>query len=149
MNHPLIQPLIESVCNVLSMMTQTPCSTASDGPGPQDIPRERVVGCVSISGDVQAHVRLIFPSETGDALVRRMTGLSEVSAQGVDDALGELCNMIVGSAKSSLSLEHTSLSCPTVLRETGVDDTPADAQTTTTRFKSEAGPFTMVLLQAA
>lgn len=153
MTHQLAQPLIDSVHSVLTMMTQTTCSAVQDGGDVHDGDDERVIGSVSISGDVVAQVRLVFPRQTGEVLVQRMTGMAELPPDGVDDALGELCNMIVGSAKSSLALDHAALSCPSMSREHGADlpgiETHETEHAITTRFESEAGPFTMVLLQAA
>lgn len=153
MTHRLTQPLIDSVCGVLAMMAQTPCDvvtrSASDDPSDD---AEGVVGTIEITGALNASVSMRIPTATGRVLVERMTGQPSADETTVDDALGELCNMIVGSAKSSLDLADTTISCPRIQRTNEAQpagQAPPAAPAAEVRFRSDAGPFTMTLYAAA
>lgn len=87
-------------------------NVADDGneaPGDDDI-----VGEVTFEGGVAGHVRIRFPREAARAIISKYTGLPEVPDAIFGDAVGELVNVIVGRAKSSLEGEYVSMSTPRV-----------------------------------
>ena len=151
MTHQLTQPLIDSVRGVMATMAHTDCPAPQPQSARHAAPGEHVVGMIHITGGIQAEVAVVFPQATGLRLAQRMTGQDDMPNDGIDDALGELCNMIVGSAKSSLEVSNTAISCPHVTRSVTLDGLPADNEPDgiTLAFESEAGPFTVVLYAAA
>ncbi|MFK7961742.1 MAG: chemotaxis protein CheX [Phycisphaerales bacterium] len=83
---------------------------AAQEPGADDI-----MGEVTFDGGVEGHVRIRFPREAARAIISKYTGLPEVPDAIFGDAVGELVNVIVGRAKSSLDGGYVSMSTPRVL----------------------------------
>jgi len=73
-----------------------------------------VIGTITFDGAMVGDVKVRFPREAAKAIVGRYTGLGDVPDAIFADAVGELCNVIVGRAKSSMSGEYVKISPPTV-----------------------------------
>jgi chemotaxis protein CheX len=74
-----------------------------------------LVGCVQITGSVDAAVLVDVPEALGRQLAMTMFGMddAEISDDEVWDALGEMANMIGGNVKGMVAGD-TALSLPTV-----------------------------------
>ena len=72
-----------------------------------------------IIGDVDGHVYMSMDAETGKILTSEMLGGMEIADvdEMVISAVGEICNMIMGNACTSMSLLNASvdITLPTVL----------------------------------
>lgn len=75
-----------------------------------------ISGIIGLSGDVVGAVVLSFPTETAGGVVAAFAG-EPLSVKSGDfaDAIGELANMISGSAKAKFPGRSVSISCPTVV----------------------------------
>jgi CheY-specific phosphatase CheX len=73
-----------------------------------------VIGLITLDGAMVGEVRVRFPREVAKAIVGRYTGLADVPDAIFGDAVGELCNVIIGRAKSSIGGEYVKISPPTV-----------------------------------
>lgn len=112
-------------------ITITPDQT-NNIPAPSLETEETVVsGCVGFIGDIKGLVYIILKNSFGITLTSKMLGLeeSEVMEEGnvlINDALGELSNMIVGTFKNQMSDKgiHCNLTVPSILRgkKLGIDN---------------------------
>ncbi len=109
-------PFLESTAHVFQTMLQLVVR-----PG---VPRLRhnsdagddASAIIGLSGDVTGAVTLRFPMETASRLVSQFIG-EDVAPDHPDfpDALGELANMVAGSAKAQLTGKTVSISCPSIV----------------------------------
>ncbi|MFG0253261.1 MAG: chemotaxis protein CheX, partial [Phycisphaerales bacterium JB038] len=75
-----------------------------------------ISGIIGLSGDVVGSVALSMPWSTAERCVHAFTGADNPPAEDVCDAIGELANMIAGSAKSEIEGRSIAISCPSVVR---------------------------------
>ncbi len=75
-----------------------------------------ISGIIGLSGDMVGAGVLSFPTETAGSVVAAFTGAPlSIDSDDFADAIGELANMISGSAKAKLPGRSVSISCPTVV----------------------------------
>lgn len=98
------QLLQTSMENVFSTMLQAKVQYVAEGEAPAEESR-LVIGSIGITGDFSAVVYIKFGEKAAIDLTCRMLGIRPQEVDGpemVNDAIGELTNMIVGYAKTSL-----------------------------------------------
>ncbi|MCD6288665.1 MAG: chemotaxis protein CheX [Candidatus Hydrogenedentes bacterium] len=143
-----VNPFIESVQELFSAMlgceaTRGDLSIADDSCGPRDI-----TAIIGLSGPTRSTVVLTFPTSTALAVSGRLIG-SEVKVvdDTVSDTVGELVNMVAGSAKAKLHTgdgEPVELSLPTVVRGNNyVVGHPKGTTCLNIPFSSELGEFSL------
>ena len=107
-----------------------------------DVLRTAIIG---LSGTMRGAVAIAFPSKTAHNIVKRLIqSEGPTSDDDINDALGEIANVIAGSAKARLEGQTVSIGLPTVVR--GKKYTivhPKDSLTLSVPFESEVGPFTL------
>jgi chemotaxis protein CheX len=106
-------------------------------------PGGHVSGVVCVTGGASGSIVVRLPKAAALAALKRMTGTeaAEIDDQ-VRDAVGELTNMIAGSARSTLADIELALSPPQVVAgETDDVSYPADVQPFCILFDSDLGPF--------
>jgi chemotaxis protein CheX len=140
-----INPFIEATTNVFTTMLK--CAprmgkvqlAASDG---GDIVRTAVIG---MSGTVRGAVAIAFPGRTAYNVVKRFLQTDEpIIDTDINDAIGEIANMIAGSAKAKLTGQQISIGLPTVVRGQKYSLThPKDTVTLGVPFESDLGNFTL------
>jgi len=117
MDSKFITPFVDSTKSVFSMMLQLPVTCAM----PQraaDIPSRKtdVSGIIGLSGDVTGCVVLAFPMATAEKVVERFVGMAMPSdSEDFADAVGELVNMVSGSAKAQFEGHDVRISVPSVV----------------------------------
>lgn len=102
-----------------------------------------VSGVVCVSGGASGNIVVRLPRSAALEALKRMTGTeaTEIDDQ-VRDAVGELTNMIAGSAKSALADRELVLSAPQVVAGEADDAAyAADAQPFCILFDSDLGSF--------
>ena len=115
-NPKLIVPFVNSVRQVFSTMVSVPTTVKpphlkSSQPGPS----YDVSGIIGFSGEVVGSVVVSFERSAAIKLVAAFAGM-EIAPESPDfaDAIGELANMIAGSAKKDLGAT-ASISVPSVI----------------------------------
>ena len=107
--------------------------------------RHDVSAIIGLSGDLTGFVVLTFPVETASAVVESFTGSAvdpTTEAEDFGDAVGELVNMVAGSAKGRIEGMNVSISCPTVVIGSGhVVTQPSDAMCIRIPCDVDAGEF--------
>lgn len=140
-----INPFIEATCNVFNTMLKCmprrgQVKVAQDDSG--DVIRTAIIG---LSGSVRGAVALTFPAKTAHNVVKQFAQTDgPIGDDDINDALGEIANMIAGSAKAKLEGQQISISLPTVVR--GQKYTlvhPKDSVTLAVPFDCDLGSFTL------
>lgn len=116
MDASFITPFMRSIDSVFSTMLQTTVKVLPPRLKPANEKCYDVSGIIGISGDVTGATVIGFPMETAMRVIKQFTG-AEIPASEPDfsDAVGELVNMITGSAKAEFTGKKASISCPSVV----------------------------------
>lgn len=140
-----INPFLEATCNVFNTMLK--CEprrgqakmVAGDA---DDVIRTAIIG---LSGTVKGAVALTFAAKTAHNVVKRLLQSDgPITDDDINDALGEVANMIAGGAKARLEGQNVSISLPTVVRGQKYSLVhPKDSVTLAVPFECELGPFTL------
>lgn len=111
----LIPAFIESVRTVFQTMAQVKVTVLEPHVKKDARELHDVSGVIGFSGALRGSAVLAFPQKTATALVAKFAGV-EFSPDSPDfaDAVGELTNMIAGTAKSTLG-EAAGISTPLVI----------------------------------
>jgi CheY-specific phosphatase CheX len=110
---------------------------------------EGFTASVGFVGDWRGALVVRCQSGTAEILTRRLLKTSNVSAEEVVDATGELANMIGGNLKSVLPA-GVSLTVPVVVSGGGLMATICQGgESCSTVYTSEMGPFEVTLARAA
>ena len=109
----------ESVREVFKKMLSFEMENADSAPLPDD-PDGQIVGSVGFIGQATGFIYLYSGVAFGRSITSKMLGLTEteVDNEMINDAFGEVCNMVVGSVKSQLCDRGWPcvLSLPSVMR---------------------------------
>lgn len=138
-----VNPIITSTRNVFEMMLGcTPKRTGLMLRG-DNTPKYEVSAIIGLTGQVAGTIVVSFSQASGGEIVKRILGSdSPTLIPDITDAVGELTNMIAGSAKAKLEHLNLSLSIPNVI--TGADHRVVYQSGVTPiciLFESEIGPF--------
>jgi chemotaxis protein CheX len=96
-----LKPFIDGVRELVSTMLQSSCElTAVDGVFCAD-----VSGVVNLRGATQVQVALSFPRDTATRMVAQLLAVepAEVDDAILGDGVGEMTNIVAGTAKSRIS----------------------------------------------
>jgi chemotaxis protein CheX len=115
--------LKQQVFTILPNVMQTMLGLKAEPTGEGIAPREdRVSAIIGIGGEtVNGMFYFHFPARFGEVISRRLLQHAEddpASDQQINDAVGELCNMVAGGLKSELA-EYgydTAISPPSIIR---------------------------------
>lgn len=142
----LINPFITSAVNAFTTMCFIRCERRSlklkerSDQTPGDIS-----GTVGIVGDINGIVAVTLSKEIACCVVSNMIGETVSTVNSVvEDAIGELTNIIAGNAKNILRSEghNVSISLPSVLVGSyHVISTPANIPSVIVGFNTEISPF--------
>ncbi|MFG0248150.1 MAG: chemotaxis protein CheX [Phycisphaeraceae bacterium JB051] len=147
MDMRFIEPFVSSLQNVFTCMLGTPAQLGKPflkGAMSQKID---IVAIISLSGDVIGTTVLGFPKETALAIASQFSG-EEMTLDHPDlpDALGELINMVTGSAKANLKGITAAISLPRVIAGKNVHvGGPKTLPFVVIPFKSDLGYFYLEL----
>ena len=110
----LIVPFVNSVREVFTKMVNVTTTVTGVQIKGNPAPTYDVSGIIGFSGEVTGSVVVSFQKEAAIRLVAALAGMEiEFGTPDFADAIGELANMIAGSAKKAFG--GTSISLPTVV----------------------------------
>ena len=143
MNADYINPFLLSTANVFEQMLGLELVREAPFLRKAFSPQYEVTGIIGLTGKTTGTVAVSLPREMALSITEKLLGQRppEVNAQ-VIDAIGEMTNMIAGSAKSHLEHLQLSLGLPTVV--TGCSTCigfPSRATPISIPFRSELGPI--------
>ncbi len=166
--HSITQMVKQAVDSVFSTMLSSKAElldSSNTSPGEKKPPplsyfgenHSVIVGIVGFVGNLNGAVYLYLDEELARKLIGKMLGMEheEVKQEGmetVNDALGEICNMTVGSFKQQLCSgeEDCRLTIPSIVHGSNFSiETSANVIRLTCPFQTEGEPFIIdVLLNA-
>ena len=142
----MIVPFIKSTKNIFEMMLQLDVSIGEPSVKKESQPSYDVSGIISFSGDLTGSVVLSFPWDTAQRVVTLFTGMEITTDQReeLSDAVGELVNMIAGSAKAQFEGKNISISCPNmVLGDNHTVQAASDSVGVVIPCESDCGGFSV------
>lgn len=144
MDAVLIRRFIEATQNVFGTMLGSSVSFGTPGPTGRDTHTDcDVSGIIGFTGNVAGAAVIRFPMATALKVVEALSGEAfDADSEDFSDAIGEMANMICGSAKSKLDNPNVSISCPqVVLGKDHKIQRPSDAVSLTIPCESPQGAF--------
>lgn len=119
MKAELINPFIESISELFSMMLNAKAERGKITATRDECPAFDVAAMIGISGESKGTVAILLPSDTAIGIVGRLMGMEfEEVDDTVKDGLAEVVNIVAGGAKARLSGdkgEPMSLGLPSVV----------------------------------
>ena len=138
-----VNPLITATRTVFEMMLG--CTPNRTGMVLKETmaPKHDLIAIIGVAGNAAGTIVLSLSRSAALEVLNRMVGIevSEIDSD-VCDAVGELTNMIAGSAKAQLERLQLSISIPNII--SGKDHTvhyPSNVTPICIIFDSEIGPF--------
>lgn len=115
LNRNLFLPFFASTKEVLALMAGVDARIGTPYKKLPPFNYFDVTGQISFYGDIVGIANICLPGDTADRLVEKFAGTRlERNSADYSDAVGELANMIAGSAKKSLGVD-ASITTPTVI----------------------------------
>jgi chemotaxis protein CheX len=151
----IINPFIQSVTKTFSTMLGATATRGKVGVSRSPAGGGDIIAFIGIVGSTRGTIAVAMPTRTALRVVERMLGVqTKILDDTVADAVGELVNIIAGSAKAELSndlSEPLELSLPTVVRGHEFQiKYPDDTTWLEVPFDSDVGPLVLkVVLQPA
>lgn len=143
-----INPFIDSVDNLFSTMLNCKVTRGDIGVSKKIEAPYEITALIGLSGEAKGTVALSFPASTALNMVTKMLMIeSEEVDATVIDGVGEIVNIVAGSAKSKFVKadgKPIDLSLPNVIL--GDDykiEYPTDTVWIEVPFKSDLGPFNL------
>jgi len=111
-----INPFIEAVQNLFKTMLNTGITVKKPQLKGKDTPLCDITAIIGFSGDATGSAALCFTNEAAISIAGKFAG-ADLSLDDPDfaDALGELANMVAGSAKAKIQDMSISISLPQVI----------------------------------
>jgi len=111
-----------------------------------EMPGYELSAVIGISGKIAGTIVLSLPLETAGHVLDRMLGTDSPSAtemtSEICDSVGELANMIAGSAKAQMEKLELSISIPNVVSGKAHEIRfPSNVRPICLNYMSEIGPF--------
>jgi chemotaxis protein CheX len=140
-----INPFITAIQSVFETMVHTSVSIGKPVLLDDHNSTAEVSGIIGLSGDVVGSVVLSFSFDVAGKVASAFAG-AEIDAEHPDfaDAIGELANMIAGSAKAQFKNSKVSVSLPSVI--TGKEHTVSQSRTSPRLlipFETSLGPVAL------
>jgi chemotaxis protein CheX len=112
-----INPFIETIHEIFDSMLGTNVKVGVAKQSVSGIHPPDIIGVIGLSGSAQGMVALRFPDKSALTIIGQMVGthFDQVDS-AIVDGVGELVNMVAGSAKGRFRGHNMSVSLPTVVR---------------------------------
>jgi len=142
-----IEKLDGVVADVFNIMLQQSCEVVEDAADAAEID---IAAMILLSGAIEAQCLVEFPQVTAKKLTDAFLGSQDDWEDAlIDDAIGELCNMIAGGWKSALgaTASASGLSVPAISRARAPDRNPPNGCGLRMRrtYSFRNSPFTVSL----
>lgn len=116
MDPSIVLPFIRATRDIFEMMLQLEAEAGEPSVKASGKTSHDISGIIGFTGEVEGAVVLSFPNATAQRVCALFTGSDcSESQEDLCDAIGELTNMIAGSAKAQFNGRKASISCPSVV----------------------------------
>ena len=136
-----INPFIASALNVFSTMCATELKRGQIYLRGTDQTHSGVSGVIGLTGNAIGTVAIVVDNVTAIQITGRFLGMEvdEIN-DDVIDCVGEMVNMVAGSAKAELEQYNLSISLPSIIRgEDHLIEFPSDVKPICVPFTSDIG----------
>jgi CheY-specific phosphatase CheX len=113
-----MQPFIDSLKGLFESHLGHTLSVGKLTLNPSGKPAYEVSGVIAFTGTVIGRAVFSLPWEVAEPVVKDYLNMPDVPPELVEDAIGELSNVVVGRAKGDLDRHNIVISPPTVVRGT-------------------------------
>lgn len=139
----LINPFLQSTCDVFRTMLGCELVRGAPGLKQTSTPKFEVSGMIGFSGSHHGMVVVSLSRDAAIAIAEKMLGQRPESIdEDVIDAVGEVTNMIAGGAKTRLEQHRLSISLPTVIcGKHHAISFPSNSTPLSLPFDSDLGPI--------
>lgn len=147
MNEITIEPFVASVHDIFDSMIGSPVKVEESHSAMSQLHAPDIIGVIGLSGSAQGMVALRIPDQTALAIIGQMVGAKfDCVDPAIIDGVGELVNMVAGSAKGRMQGHSISISLPTVVRgDICRLSNMQDAMWTELRLTSDLGTFWLIV----
>jgi len=137
-----IHPFLTAVKDVFETMIEVTFTMGKPGIKQDGMPSHEVSSIIGISGDVSGSVVINLSKNTALQLASALLDdeLKELDDDCID-AVGEIANMVAGSAKAGFPVGNTSLSVPTVVIGKHKVSYPSSVPIISIPCETREGPF--------
>lgn len=106
-----VNAFVGAIGQVFETMVKTPVTVGKPAPQQDRMVSADATGVIELSGDAKGCVALSFPGEVACTAVSRFSG-TELTLEHPDltDAIGELANMVAGTARKDFADCHVTIS---------------------------------------
>lgn len=105
-----------------------------------------VTGVIGFTGGATGNVSLSFPLSVAHGVVASFLGEETLTTDQITDAIGELANIVAGSAKENLARYKLTISLPMVIQgELSVAACLCDSMAVVVPFECPAGKFDLAV----
>ncbi len=116
MDQNIVLSFIRSTKDIFDTMLQLEVSPGTPSVKSTNKASHDISGIIGFAGEVEGTAVLSFPKATAYRVCDLFTGSDcSESEEDLCDAIGELTNMIAGSAKAQFEGKEVSISCPSVI----------------------------------
>lgn len=142
-----INPFVRAAMETFSSMIRTEARPGKPALKQDTKLRADVSGIIGLSGGAKGSVALSFPRITALKAVSAFGGVKVLALdETVVDAIGEIANIIAGSAKKDLSQYRINISLPTVVMGDGHElGGPKDIIPMVVPFETGLGGFNLLV----
>jgi chemotaxis protein CheX len=141
-----LNPFIDATVHTLNVQAFLKVTCGAPALKTNTDPNVDIIGVISLISNVfEGSISICFPKNTFIAICNKLFGENhtEINSE-IEDAAGELLNMIFGSAKGQLNNKYNyqiQKALPTVVSGQKLKLKQSKGPTITLPFQSEAGPF--------
>lgn len=136
-----INPFVGSTLNVFKTMCSTQLQRGQIFLRRPDQTHSGLSGVIGLTGKAQGTVAVVLSNSTAMKVTERFLGQPvDVINEDVVDCVGEIVNMVAGSAKAELEQYKLSISLPSIVRgEDHLIEFPSEVTPICVPFTSEVG----------
>jgi chemotaxis protein CheX len=142
----IVNPIIAATKDTFQNMFDSPVTRKHLGLKTPDTKFHGLNAVISLTGDAVGSICLSVPEETAFEAVFRLLDMKVDRPEGlVSDTVGEMANVIAGSAKDRMTQLNMELGIPNVIRGTNVTiDFPSSANPMFVTFETSLGEIMIV-----
>lgn len=141
--------IVESTKEIFSTMVMMDVTVVDQDPAARQAIKDGISGIIGLAGTHKGVLAIHIPAPVALAITGSFLGMEvEEINEDVEDAVGELANMLGGNVKTILSENgrDIELSLPTTISGTNYDfQTAKDVEVTALAFATDTGMFTVEL----
>lgn len=144
------EKIIESAVEIFTTMVMMDIAPTDEDVDPNDKIRDSITGVIGLAGTHKGVLALHFPFKVAFAITSNFLGMDvEELNEDVEDAVGEMANMLGGNVKTILSEKgrDIELSLPSTISGSEYDFQPTkNSEIILIPFSTDAGRFVIEVL---